>query len=73
MNAFVISSQFMRKLQTDGYKGVSRWYRKVHFKYCKMVHVNTILQVNLMQQEVIFVLINHGQAHWTLLVKYSLQ
>ena len=44
-------------LQTDGYKGVSRWYCKVHVKCSKMVHVNAILQVNLMQQDVIFVLL----------------
>lgn len=32
VNATVISSQFMQKFQTDGYKGVARWYRKVNFK-----------------------------------------
>ena len=27
------------------------------------------IQINLMQQDVLYVLINHGQTHWTLLVK----
>lgn len=29
VNAFAVSSQFVQKLQSDGYKGVARWYRKV--------------------------------------------
>ena len=48
----MISSHFMQKLQSEGYQGVHRWYRKE----------------DLTDKDLIIVYINHGGCHWTLLV-----
>lgn len=49
----VFHSQFVDKFESDGYKGVRRWYRKVDFH----------------QQDILLAFINDCGCHWTLLVR----
>ena len=66
-----LDSQFFRKLVTCGYKGVSRWYRKVTMTRTDRNQVefieHTTTQVKLLEQDLL-VVINDRTVHWTLLV-----
>ena len=67
-----LDSQFFRKLVTCGYKGVSRWYRKVTMTRTDRNQVefieHTTTQVKLLEQDLLVVIINDRTVHWTLLV-----
>ena len=64
----------MERLETSGCNDVIRWYKNVSndhifvkVRIC-MSYVIINLQVNMLEQDLLLTVINHGQCHWTLLV-----
>ena len=64
----------MERLETSGCNDVIRWYKNVSndhifvkVRIC-MSYVKINWQVNMLEQDLLLTVINHGQCHWTLLV-----
>ena len=73
----VLGFQFFLKYMSEGYAGVSWWYKQVQMSPYLQFHVTHMLnkyiyyhyQMKVRNQDLLLFVVNAGGNHWTLLVR----